>query len=149
MDKVIKKVGCRKSTLYLFGVSSSVFVLVGIFAIFQSITMENYFGRHDDEKGVLIFLGIIFLVNGLFDLFIAIIKSRLSICICEDKLYGTAGNGNFFKLISFEMNYNEIVSINLKSRVLVIEKRAEKLLFDVEDAKEIKKLIEEKMAEFK
>lgn len=149
MDKVIKKVGCKKSTLYTWLILGIVLILEGLYCIYYSASMENYFGRNDDIKSLFMISGVVSIVASIVFLLRGYNTGRVSLCICEDKLYGTCGNVNFFKSIPFEISYNEIVNINLKSSLLTIEKRSETLFFYVEEAVEVKKLIEDKMSEIK
>lgn len=149
MDNVIKKVGCKKSTFYTWLVLGIVLLLEGLYCIYYSASMENYFGRNDDMKTLFMISGIVSIVAGIVFSLRGYNTGRVSLCICDNKLYGTSGNANFFKSFPFEIGYDEIVSINLKASFLTIEKRSETLFFYIEDAAEVKKLIEDKMAESK
>lgn len=148
MDRIIKKANYNKSN-FITGIATGMIpALCGVFGIIYSTTMENYFGRNDDLKTL-------FMLGGLLMMFLAIPMTiraynygQNTLCVCEDKLYGKASNANFMKSFAFEMDYSEIVSVNLKSTLLSIEKRNETLYFYVEDAKEVKSLIERKMSEY-
>lgn len=148
MDRIIKKADCKKSNFYTWVALSIGALTAGIFAIFYSVSMENYFGRNDELKALFLIIGVFFTLYSIPLFLKAYNSGQISVCICEDKLYGKAGNANFFKTIPFEINYSEIIGVTLKASMLIIEKRNEKLYFYVEDVQEVKSLIEKKMNEY-
>lgn len=138
MDKIIKKVGTSKSQFRTSAVTGLASIVVGAALLLYSIAEEL--------EAYLIVCFAICVVSGIPMVIRTYNIGRCSLCICEDKLYGTSGNANFYKSFQFEIGYNEIVSLKLKSNLLSIEKRDTTLFVYVEDGEEVKELIEQRMA---
>ena len=138
MDKIIKKVGSKKSAFRISAATGLVMLVCGVVFLLASIAME--IGAY------MIVVSAILIVCGIPFVLRTYNIGRCSVCVCEDKLFGTSGNANFYKSFQFEIDYNEIVSLNEKSGLFLIEKRDMTLYLYIEEAEEVKKLIEQQMA---
>lgn len=145
MEKIIKKCGAKKSISLTFIITGMVSFLAGLYFIYDGATMENYFGRNDDLKTQLFIYGAILIISAIPVYMRGITTNKMSICVCEDKIYGVGSKPPFFSDEAFEYSYNEIVSVSTKSSTLVIECKAKKHFLDVENSKEVCKLIQNRM----
>lgn len=138
MDKIIKKVGTSKSQFRISAFTCLAMLAGGVMLLLYSIAEE--LGAY------VIVVSAILIVSGVPLVLRTYNIGRCSLCVCEDKVYGTSGNANFYKSFPFEIGYDEIVSLKYKSGLLSIEKRDVTLYVYAEDGEEVKKLIEQQMA---
>lgn len=145
MENVIKKVTFKKSNFYTWTVLAGLETFVGFMAIYESVSMESgLFNRNEDIKNTLMLFGIFLLVSSIIPWLCTIAAGKTYLCVCGNKVYGTAGNG--VKSLPFELSYADITNVWVKSSILMIETK-DKFCYSlrVEERHEVCDLINSKI----
>jgi RNA polymerase subunit RPABC4/transcription elongation factor Spt4/predicted HTH domain antitoxin len=146
-NQILLKAGPEKSTVNMLIV---VCVMFGILSVVMWITYlmagVSSYGRDgltNDEKTMFLIIAIAAFVGTIIQLPRLAELKQMTICVCENKVYGTYALNK-----QFEFLYSDIINVKcVRGKIVTIEAKAQTCACTVEKANEICTLIQKKISQ--
>lgn len=153
-DRVLKKVGVDKVQFLTYAVSAAVFFLLFAYFLSNYITgkseMDSSWFSSSNQRNALAYIGlwtVAFAVFTIQCLVRAVVYHKMSLCVCENTVYGIGGKSMLFASEPFQFSYGEILSVSKgRQHTLVLETRSRTCKCVIAERDEMIRLIQERIS---
>lgn len=109
------------------------------------VSSRQYITFNDAFEGVFTFMTIAILIGVIVLVINCVVIHKLCLCIYNDKIVGVSAKNMWFATEDFEVKYSDIININQKANLIIIETGTKKYMCMIQDAKKAYDMIKNAM----